>query len=213
MNNKLRKELIDIAMQKIDSSDVSHDHEHMLRVLRNAEQIAMKEKADLDIIIPSAIFHDIICYPKDDKHSSYSANQSADFASKILNKIEDFPKKKIEKVHICIKQCSFSKDITPNFLEGKIIQDADGLEATGAISIMRTFSSTGQMKRLFYHSEDPFCESREPDDLKFAIDLFYTRLLKMEKRMHTESAKKIAKRRTNFLKEFLSELELELRER
>lgn len=75
---------------------------------------------------------------------------------------------------------------------------------------MRTFSSTGSMKRVFYHSEDPFCRERPPDDLKFALDLFYTRLLKVEERMHTMAAKKIAKRRTAFLKEFLEELKIEL---
>ncbi|MBI5076994.1 hypothetical protein HZB94_01250 [Candidatus Falkowbacteria bacterium] len=95
-------------------------------------------------------------------------------------------------------------------MESKILQDADGLEATGAISIMRTYSSTGQMKRPFYNFENPFCENREPNATQFALDLFYERLLKVADRMHTKTAKKIAKRRTDFLKKFLNEFKLEL---
>jgi len=83
-------------------------------------------------------------------------------------------------------------------------------KATGAISIMRTFSSTGSMKRAFYHTTDPFCKNREPDDLKFALDLFFTRLLRVGERMHTETARQIAERRTRFLQQFLKEVRLEL---
>ena len=107
--------------------------------------------------------------------------------------------------------CSFTKNIQPDFIEAKILQDADGLEATGAISIMRTFSSTGQMQRPFYHPRDPFCQARQPDSLKFALDLFYERLLLVEQRMHIATAQKIARRRTKFLRQFLKELELELK--
>jgi|TARA_Y100000310_G_scaffold82857_1_gene79477 hypothetical protein len=87
--------------------------------------------------------------------------------------------------------------------------DADSLEATGAISIMRTYSSTGQMKRPFYNSEDPFCENRKPDSLNFALDLFYDKLLKVTDKMHTKTSKSISKRRTDFLIDFLKELKLE----
>jgi uncharacterized protein len=75
---------------------------------------------------------------------------------------------------------------------------------------MRTFSSAGQMKRAFYNKDDPFCKNREPDSKEYALDLFYNRLLKAQDRMHTETAKRIAIRRTKILKNFLKELELEL---
>lgn len=106
--------------------------------------------------------------------------------------------------------CSFRKGIVPESIEAKILQDADGLEATGAISIMRTFSSTGQMGRQFYEPSDPFCEKRTPEDLKYGLDLFYTRLLVVESRMHTKTAKEIAGRRTRFSMAFLDELKAEL---
>lgn len=210
MNKTLRQQLIALAKQKITNDDPSHDFEHALRVLANAEGVAREEKADLDIIVPAALFHDIVNYPKNDSRSKYAADVSAEVTKQLLKLIKKYPPNKIDSVAIAIRSCSFSKGIKPDLLEAKILQDADGLEATGAISIMRTFSSTGSMKRLFYHPDDPFCKHRRPDDLAFAIDLFYTRLLKVEERMHTKTAKRIAKRRTYFLQEFLNELKLEL---
>ncbi len=210
MYEALKKQLINIAKERIPNTDVSHDFEHTLRVLANAERIAEEEHGDIDIVIPAALFHDLIVYPKDHPDRSKSQEESAEAAVWILNNIEDYPKEKIDKVATCILECSFSKGIVPALLESKILQDADGLEATGAISIMRTYASTGQMKRPFYHSEDPFCEHREPDASQFALDLFYVRLLKVAERMHTQTAKNIAKRRTDFLIQFLDEFKLEL---
>lgn len=66
------------------------------------------------------------------------------------------------------------------------------------------------MERPFYNNDDPFCEHREPNANNYALDLFYERLLKVEERMHTTTAKKIAKRRTAFLYDFLEEFKKEL---
>lgn len=211
MKKDLRTTLIKIAESKINGDDPSHDFEHTLRVLANAERIAKKEKADMDVIISAALFHDLVVYPKNHPDKHKSQEESAELASKILDEIHDFPKEKIEKVKTCVLECSFTKGIIPRLLESKITQDADGLESTGAISIMRTYSSTGQMKRPFYDPIDPFCKNREPDVLHFALDLFYARLLKVTERMHTKSAKKIAERRKIFLEKFLKELDIELK--
>ena len=92
------------------------------------------------------------------------------------------------------------------------MQDDDSLEATGAISIMRTFASAGSMGRQFYSEIDPFCVPRIPDDSMFVLDLFFSRLLKVQNRLYTKTAKKIAKRRTLFLKTFLESLKKDLEE-
>ena len=212
MDNTLKNQLINIAREKIPSTDVSHDFEHTLRVLSNAEKISRAEGGDLDIIIPAALYHDLIVYPKDSSHKNKSQEESAESAGIILNNTDYFPKEKIKKVKICISECSFSKGIMPTLLESKILQDADGLEATGAISIMRTYSSAGQMKKPFYNPQDPFCKNRSPEAQNFALDLFYERLLKVADRMHTQTAREIAKRRTEFLRYFLEEFKLELEE-
>ncbi len=182
-------------------------------MLSNAKRITKEENGDFDIITPAALFHDLAVYPKNhpDKHKSQKESTKA--MEKILNTFGNFPKDKIKKVKTCILECSFNKGIVPDLLESKIPQDADGLKATGTISIMRTYSSTGQMKRPFYNPEDPFCENREQNASKFALDLFYERLLKVAERMHTKTAKKIVKRRTDFLIDFLKGFKLELEEK
>jgi len=211
MDKELKEKLIVIAKQKISNDDPSHDFEHAFRVMKNAELISKSEKVDLDIIIPAALFHDIVNYPKHDPKANYATDESALVAEEILKKL-NYSKDKIEKVKHCISNCSFSKGVKHEMIEAQILQDADGLEATGAISIMRTFCSTGTMRRPFYNSEDPFCKSREPDSKKQALDLFYARLLKVKDRMYTKTAKKIAERRTKFLYLFLDELNKELNE-
>lgn len=211
MNKKLRKKLIKIAQEELSSDNVTHDFQHAYRVLSNAENIAEEEEGDLDIIVPAALFHDLVIYPKGQSNEYKSQKESAEGAERILSKLEEYPEEKIKKVKTCIMECSFNRNLDPSFLESAILQDADGLEATGAISVMRTYSYTGETERPFYDPEDPFCEERKPDATKFALDLFYERLLKVSDRMNTSKAKEIADRRTEFLEEFLEELKLELK--
>lgn len=211
MDIKTEKQLIKIAKNKQTRNDPSHDFNHVLRVYNLAKYIGRNEKADFDILIPAALFHDIIVYRKDDPKSKNETDESALFAENVLRDIGTFPKNKIRLVSNCIKQCSFSKGTRATTLESKILQDADRLEATGAISIMRTFSSGGQMNRDFYPPEDPLCKKRL-ERKESSLDLFFDRLLVVEKRMHTNYAKNIAKGRTRFVNQFLKQLEVELEE-
>lgn len=109
---------------------------------------------------------------------------------KTLASIPKYPQEKIPPVQDAVAKCSFTKGIMPDLLESKILQDADGLESTGAISIMCTFASTGKMQRKFFHPTDPFSEHRQPEPKQSALDLFFFRLLKVKDRMHTATAKK-----------------------
>ncbi len=210
MNKLIRTKLLEVASEKMVSNDPSHDFEHALRVLRNAEHILEFEDGDSEVIIPAAIFHDAVIYPKDDPRSKDAPNESARLARAVLEEISDYSKEKIAFVEDAIRQCSYSKGIVPSSIEARILQDADRLEATGAISIMRTFASTGQMGRPFYHPDDPFCERREPRALSYALDLFYERLLVVGDKMHTDTAKALARERTEFLVVFLNQLKKEL---
>lgn len=212
MNKLLKDKLVKIAEEKQTKDDPSHDFQHILRVTNLAEKIAKDEEGDLDIVLPSALFHDSVVYLKNSPESKNETEESAEYAEKVLKELDEYPQHKIEEVKICIRQCSFSKGIIPDTLEAKILQDADRLEATGAISIMRTFSSGGQMNRPFYLPEDPFCKKINSIPFSSGIELFYKRLLLVEKGMYTNRAKDIAKRRTKFLEDFLVELKLELEE-
>lgn len=210
MHRTLRSRLVALAQRRITGDDPSHDLHHALRVLANAERIARAEGADLDVIVPAALLHDVVNHPKHDPRASRASDESAALAARILRRVPGYPRAKISAVAEAIARCSFSKGLPPATLEAAVLQDADGLEATGAIAIMRTFASTGQMRRPFYHASDPFCRTRVPDPKHFAVDLFYARLLKVLGRMHTPTARRIAKRRTAFLQKFLAEFRREL---
>lgn len=212
MLSTLKQKLIEQARVYYPGTDPAHDFQHIMRVLKNAEKICAHENADMDIILPAVLFHDAINYPKDSPKAALSSQESAELAIRILENTPEYPQEKIKDVAYAISVCSFSKGIIPTTLEAKILQDADGLEATGAIAIMRTFASTGQMKRPFYEPEDPFCENRQPSAKEYALDLFYERLLVIINRCHTKTAKNIAQQRTDFLNVFIKQLKNELKD-
>lgn len=212
MDTSLKQKLTRTAQKQIGNDDPSHDFNHTLRVLSAAETIGKAEHGDLEILTAAALFHDAVTYEKTDPRNKFATDESAEFARKVLTEIPEFPQAKVDAVCKCILTCSFSKGIIPDDLNARILQDADRLEATGAISIMRTFATSGKMGRPFYNPVDPFCEQRTPEDLSFGVDLFYSRLLKVGDLMHTETARTIAKRRTEFLKQFLEEFKHELNE-
>ncbi|CAN5179982.1 phosphohydrolase [soil metagenome] len=212
MNSTLYTKLLQLGEEHSHPEDPTHDFSHIQRVLKNAEVIAVSEGGDLDILVPAALFHDVVNYPKTDPCASRASDESAAWTVALLKTFPDYPQEKCDAVYDAIAKCSFNKGIVPTLLESKILQDADGLEATGAISILRTFASTGQYKRSFYNSDDTFCVTREPNPLNYALDLFYARLLKIIDRIHTPSARVIAERRHAFLLTFLEEFKLELAE-
>ena len=94
MNQALESMLIDIARESHSADDPSHDFQHALRVLNLAKSIAHEVVADLDIVIPAALFHDVIVYPKNSPKSKNSAEDSADFAERTLNNCPATRKKK-----------------------------------------------------------------------------------------------------------------------
>jgi uncharacterized protein len=197
-----------LVKQKM-KNDSAHDFNHVMRVYNNAQKLCKKEKANEKLVLSAALLHDIVSYPKSDKRSKLSSLKSADEAKKILKKL-GFPNPEIQIISDAIRDHSFSRGKTPTTLEGKILQDADRLDAIGAIGIARVFAVGGSEKRPFYNNEDPFCKIHTPDDNVWTLDHFYKKLLKLESLMNTKSAKIEAKKRTIILKDFLSELKREL---
>ena len=122
----------------------------------------------------------------------------------------DFTEKEIEIVSDAIRDHSFSQNKIPETMEGKILQDADRLDALGAIGIARVFATGGSLNRLFYNPNDPFCKKRNPDDKTWTVDHFFAKLLKLESLMNTKSGKIEAKKRTKVIKEYLKQLKSEV---
>lgn len=189
--------------------DSAHDFDHVMRVYKNAQKICKTEKADEKLVLSAALLHDIVSYPKSDKRSKMSSMESAK-KSKLLLKKYDFSKEEILIISDAISDHSFSQNKTPSTLEGKILQDADRLDAIGAIGIARVFATGGSLKRPFYNIDDPFCKARTPDDKTWTVDHFYQKLLKLESLMNTKSGKIEAKKRTQILEEFLNQLKDEI---
>jgi len=200
----LKKEVYNIQIK-----DSAHDIQHIMRVYNNAKKICKHENANEKLVLSAALLHDIVSYPKSDKRSKLSSIESAKKSKKILKKL-NFSQKEIEIVSDAIRDHSFSRNQVPATLEGKILQDADRLDALGAIGIARVFAVGGLEKRSFYNLQDPFCTSRLPDDTTWTLDHFYRKLLKLESLMNTKSAKIEAKRRTKILKNFLIQLKKEI---
>ena len=191
-------------------NDSAHDFAHIMRVFKNAQKICKKENANEKLVLSAVLLHDIISYPKSDKRSRLSSIKSAEESKKILKKF-NFTKEEIKIVSDAIRDHSFSRNKIPATLEGKILQDADRLDAIGAIGIARVFAVGGSEKRPFYNVKDPFCKSRIPDDNIWTLDHFYRKLLKLESLMNTKSGKIEAKRRTKVMKAFLNELKTEIK--
>jgi uncharacterized protein len=194
----------------LEDRDPAHDFHHVMRVYKDAKQIGQLEGTNMDILLPAVLLHDLIVYPKGSAKSSKSSDESADLAENILQSY-GYSQDQINQICYCIRAHSFSKRAVPASLEGRILQDADRLDALGAIGIARTFSVAGSENRTFYNPNDPFCRSdRDLDDMRWTLDHFQTKLLKLEDFMHTQTAKKIAKERTRFMKLFIRQLQKEI---
>src|SRR5690242_16581607 len=181
-------------------NDSAHDFEHITRVYKNA---------NMKLVLTAVLLHDVISFPKSDKRSKTSSMKSSIAAQRIL-KNQGYDKKEIKIISDAILDHSFSRGKVPNTIEGKILQDADRLDAIGAIGIARAFSVGGSGKRPFYNKSDPFCQKRKPDDTIWTLDHFYKKLLLLEKKMNTSTAKKEARRRTKIMKKFLNDFKKEI---
>ncbi|HLD83320.1 MAG TPA: HD domain-containing protein [archaeon] len=187
--------------------DPAHDFSHVLRVLKIAKAIGAKEKADMSVLVPAAILHDAGRQGKatiDERKRS--AGESAAMAKELLKKY-GYPDALLNKILYAIDVHSFSKGAAPETLEAKILQDADRLDAIGAIGIARCFAVGGQLRRRLHHEEDPIAKNREPDDEKYSVDHFYRKLMLLKSGMHTAAARRLAERRHKFLETFLEQLQ------
>ena len=166
-----------------------HDEKHTLRVLNNAQKIASSyPESDYLLISLSALLHDV------DDHKLFHTENNENARSFL--KDQGMSDEKIEEICRIINSVSFSKNKgkSPETIEGKIVQDADRLDALGAIGIARTFAYGGKNGR----------------SLNDSVRHFYDKLLLLKDTMNTEEGRKLASERHAYLEDFLRELEQEL---
>ncbi len=203
--DKIRKE----AELAISQHDAAHEFSHSLRVMNLAMHIGKKECADLNVLIPAALLHDVAPQDKSslEKRKS-SADASADMARIILRK-NDVADETAKKILYAIRSHSFSKGIVPETLEAKVLQDADRLDAIGAIGLARLFVICGTWKgHRLYCLEEPFAQSRALDEGKYSLDHYFTKLSKLK--MNTRAGEELAAPRREFMRSFVEQLRKEI---
>ena len=198
---------INFVKEKLEGAEAGHDWFHIERVWKLSKKIAEKEGGNLEVIELSALLHDIADPKFHNGDETLALKISKDFLEEIHVDAE-----LIEQVLFVIKNISFkNRAEAPENppLELQIVQDADRLDAIGAIGIARTFNFGGFKNNLMYHPEIKPNLGMNKEEYKKSngttINHFYEKLLLLKDLMNTETAKKIASERHNFMLQFLDE--------
>lgn len=193
------------------SGDASHDIAHFRRVWRTARQIAEGQPVDLLVILLASYFHDLVSLPKNHPDRARSSQLAAQQTLAILRRdFPHFPPERYDAVAHAITAHSFSAGIAPQTAEARIVQDADRLEALGAIGLARVFAVSGSMNTALFDADDPFADRRALDDKAYALDHFQTKLLRLPVTMQTEKGREMAQKNADFLVHFMAKLSAEL---
>lgn len=186
------KRTIEFAKEIFEGDGSGHDFDHTMRVYRMALRIAEDEGADPNVVALAALLHDV-----DDKKLSPETYERKDRAVGFLRE-QGVDDQTVKKIVAIISQISFSAgNGRPDTLEGCCVQDADRLDAIGAIGIGRAFAFGGSRGRRMH---DP-----ENEDMTTTIQHFYDKLLLLKDRMNTETGKKLALERDAFMRAFLDQ--------
>ena len=199
------EETVKFVKEKLKNAEAGHDWWHILRVWKNTKLILENEKADVLVCELAALLHDIADSKFHDGNESIGPEIAASF---LQSQGVEFAI--IEHVRAIIQNMSYSSSLgTINFhsKELEIVQDADRLDALGAIGIARTFHYGGYKNRELYNPESPFEQNLNKEAYKNSkapsIHHFYEKLLLLKDKMNTASAKKIAEGRHQYMEDFL----------
>lgn len=197
---------IDFIREHFEQESSGHDWWHVYRVWQLAKKIAVKEKADLFKVEMAALLHDLDDWKLVDQQVTSQSN-----AESWMNKIDVETQGQQDILEI-IEEVSFKGagvETRPSTIEAKVVQDADRLDAIGAIGIARTFAYGGHKNRLIYDPEvkpemhenfSAYQKSTAP-----TINHFYEKLLLLKDRMNTTTARQLAEKRHQFMETFLDQ--------
>jgi len=190
-------------------ADGAHDVGHLNRVWKNCRLIAADLFCDMDVLLAAAMFHDVINLPKNAADRHLASRKSADHAAHFLEE-DGFDVGKIPQVRHAIEAHSFSAGITPQTVEARILQDADRIDALGAVGVARMMFVAGSLGRQLFDPDDPWAKNRPLDDKRFAIDHFEVKLFRLAETMTTDAGRKLAESRERTMREFCARLSEEL---
>ncbi len=194
-----------------NTDDASHDFFHFQRVWKTASQLVASETTEINalVVLAACYFHDIVVVPKNSPLRAKASTLAAEKTEQCLQELS-FPAELIAQVCHAVKAHSFSAGITPETIEAKIVQDADRMEALGAIGLARCFYTAGLLKHKLFDPEDPEAKHRELNDRQFALDHFELKLLTLSGSMKTEAGREMAERNSDYLRDFRTKLLKEL---
>lgn len=203
----IRRVAVDVKT-RLEGEGSGHDWWHTLRVWNLAKQIGERENADLFVIELAALLHDIADWKDHDGDVTVGPKVAREILDShgvvvdVQNHVGDI----IE--HLSFKGAGVSSEMKT--LEGKVVQDADRLDAIGAIGIARTFVFSGNRSRPMHIPDLPISENKTKEEYiqkggRTAINHFYEKILLLKDRMNTKSAKEIAEGRHQYTEEFLKQ--------
>jgi uncharacterized protein len=188
-------------------ADTVHDVSHLRRVLGLARRIAVAEGSHNHLVLTvAAILHDLVHVPKSSPLRSQASRITADKVAERLSEM-GFPLNLISNVQHVIEAHSYSANIPPRTPEARAVQDADRLDALGAIGIVRVFAVTGALGRGLFEPVDPLAQSRDLDDGKWGLDHFQIKLLKLPLTMTTQMGRRIAVERAKYIEDFMRRID------
>jgi uncharacterized protein len=212
MPSDLIKKTTDYVRLKLYNEHTGHDWYHVERVLNIARKLQETEGGDLEDIELSVLLHDLGDYKK------YNFNEKkGNLALGAMMDVLDIEEEKQKKIVKIIYEAEYKGDATkpPSTIEGKILQDADNLDALGAIGIARTFATGGFLKRMMHDPKRKVRHKLNKEDFQLrkqegtSLNYFYEKILKLPSMMNTKKAKIIAEKRAKFIKLFIEEFLLE----
>ncbi len=192
------------------SADPGHDMAHCLRVAAWTLRLGGAQ-VDAREAVAAALLHDAVNLPKDSPQRARASALSAELAQTELSEL-GFPAKSIARIVAAVRDHSYSRGATPADALGRALQDADRLEALGAIGLMRCVAVNTQMGGRFFDPDDPWARARQLQDTRYFVDHFFTKLLGLAESLCTEAGRCEARRRGAFLRQFLQQLADELGE-
>ncbi|MBI5170349.1 MAG: HD domain-containing protein [Candidatus Eisenbacteria bacterium] len=197
--------------------DPAHDTAHLLRVALWTLRIGAAgvagaggaDHVDAREAVAAALLHDAVHVPKDSPDRARASELAADFARERLAAL-GFEGASIARIAAAVRDHSFSRGAVPEDALGCALQDADRLEALGAIGWLRCIATGVRMRAEWFHPDDPWAVARDLDDRRYSVDHLFTKLLGLPATMRTEAGRAEAERRAVFLRAFADQLGEEL---
>ncbi len=191
------------AVRDRAAPDPAHDLEHALRVALWTLRCGPSVPARL--AVATALLHDAVRVPKDHPDRPRAGERSAAPARERLLAL-GFAPAEADEAAAAIRDHGFSRGVTPTGALVEALQDADRLDALGAIGIARTLATGVVMRAAFYDADDPWARRRALDDRAFTVDHFFAKLLRLPETMRTETGRREAAARVGVMRGFLAAL-------